>query len=645
MRPGFWKSAAWWSTCRPGCYTDCLPTLPNSTPLGADPSAPPASDAVIVVGRDGSIVEAYDVAVRLFGYSRDELLRMRVEDLIPTAHRAAHQAHRAAYEATPHLRQMGQTSPFPAVHRDGRQLLVEVALRAGDGRPGSTVTTAVIRDVTDREHVISEIGGDSNKLRALTAGAFDILWEASFHGADRGGTIQMFRDLGPDLGYDLGDLPRTISTERWLSLMPPEDAARLRETLRHSVETGEMFTAEYRIHTRSGGFAWFDVHGRPIEYRDGRPVKYLGAARNITERKQAEEELRRANEELRELKRQLEDENVQLVEEIGRVQGFDEIIGTSASLRHVLRQMEQVAQSNASVIITGETGTGKELVAHGIHRSSPRRRAAMVTLNCAALPPTLIESELFGHEKGAFTGASVRRVGRFELAHRGTIFLDEIGDLPLDLQAKLLRVLESGDCQRVGSSETFKVDVRVLAATNRPLEQEIEKGTFRLDLFYRLSVFPIHIPPLRERREDIPLLASYLVEKKAARMGKVFNRIPRDVLDQLSQYDWPGNVRELENVIERAVILSPGPVLTLADTPGSVPGGRPANHAGAPSEDDGHDWTLEQAERDHIIRVCTACGWKVKGPGGAADKLGLNASTLYFRMKKLGIVRPDERRS
>ena len=613
--------------------------------MSLGPSAALASDAVIVVDRDGCIVEGNDVAVRLFGHSRDELLRMQIEDLMPAASRAAHRAHRAGYAATPRLRGMDQAFPFPAVHRDGRQLLVEVVLRGGDGMLGSTPTTVVIRDVTDRERIIAEIGGDSNKLRALMAGAFDILWEASLHGADGGGTIQMFRDLGPDLGYDLGDLPRTISTERWLALMPPEDAERLRGTLLHSLETGEMFTAEYRIHTRSGGSVWFEVHGRPVEYRDGRPVKYLGAARNITERKQAEEELRRANEELRELKRHLEDENVQLVEEIGRVQGFDEIIGTSASLRLVLRQIEQVAPSNASVIITGETGTGKELVAHGIHRSSPRRHAAMVSLNCAALPPTLIESELFGHEKGAFTGASARRLGRFELAHRGTIFLDEIGDLPLDLQAKLLRVLESGDCQRVGSSETFKVDVRVLAATNRQLEQEVEKGTFRLDLFYRLSVFPIHIPPLRERREDIPLLVSYLVEKKAARSGKVIRRIPRDVLDQLSQYDWPGNVRELENVIERAVILSPGPVLTLADALGAVPGGRPANHAGAPSGDDGHDWTLEQAERDHIIRVCTACGWKIKGSGGAAERLGLNASTLYFRMKKLGIARPEERRS
>ena len=292
----------------------------------------------------------------------------------------------------------------------------------------------------------------------------------------------------------------------------------------------------YRMRTKSGGAAWFEHHGQPVEFRDGKPVKFLCAARNITAHKQAEAALRLANEELSRLKRQLEDENVALVEEIERVQGFDEIVGASAGLNRVLRQVEQVAPSDASVLITGETGTGKELIAHAIHKSSPRRRQALVTINCAALPPTLIESELFGHERGSFTGASARRVGRFELANRGTIFLDEIGDLPLDLQSKLLRVLESGECQRIGSSETFRVDVRVLAATNRQLEHEIERGAFRLDLFYRLSVFPIEVPPLRERREDIPALVTYLVRKKAARIGKVIDRVPREVIDRLTQY-------------------------------------------------------------------------------------------------------------
>ena len=597
----------------------------------------------IVVDRNGSIVEANHVAGRMFGCRADELLGLSVEALVPASRREAHAAQRDAWAGGARDRKMGEARPFPAVRRDGTELQVEIGLTPGTDAEGRPVTTAVIRDVTARERVIAEIGGDRDRLRALMTGAFDLLWEATFDGPDGACTLQFFRDLGPDLGYELGEFPRTFELSRWLALMPDEDAARFGAVCARARESGGRVMTEYRLRTKTGGIAWFEYHAQPVAFAGGTPVKYLGASRNITRRRQAEEQLRLANEQLRQLKTQLEDENVLLAQEIERVQGFDEIVGSSASLHQVLRQIGQVAQSNSSVLITGETGTGKELVAHAIHRASPRSRAPMVTLNCAALPPTLIESELFGHERGAFTGATARRVGRFELAHRGTIFLDEIGDLPLDLQAKLLRVLESGDCQRVGASDTFRVDVRVIAATNRQLEQEIEKGAFRLDLFYRLSVFPIHLPPLRERREDIPLLVAYLVQKKAAKYAKSIDRVPRDVLDELTQYDWPGNVRELENVVERAVILSPGPVLTLGE---AVRGRADRRSAGPPDAmpgDDRSTWTLEQAERDHIVRVCTACGWKIKGAGGAAERLGLNASTLYFRLKKLGISRPDER--
>ena len=601
------------------------------------------SDAVIVVDRTGSIIDANQVAGRMFGCSQEELLGLSVEELMPASLREAHAARREARAADPGDRKMGQARPFRALRRDGTELLVEIALTSGTDARGCSVTTAVITDVTARERIIAEIGGDRDRLRALTTGAFDLLWEATFTGVEGEGALQFFRDLGPDLGYELGEFPQSLTLSQWLAQMPEEDAARFKEVCTRARETGGRMMTEYRVRTKTGGLAWFEHHAQPVEFVDRTPVKYLGASRNITKRKQAEEQLRLANEQLRQLKARLEDENVLLAQEIERVQGFDEIVGTSASLHQVLRQIAQVAQSDSSVLITGETGTGKELVAHAIHRSSPRSRAPMVTLNCAALPPTLIESELFGHERGAFTGAFVRRVGRFELAHRGTIFLDEIGDLPMDLQAKLLRVLESGECQRVGASETFRVDVRVVAATNRQLEQEIEKGTFRLDLFYRLSVFPIHLPPLRERREDIPVLVAYLVQKKAAKYGKVIDRVPRDVLDELTQYDWPGNVRELENVIERAVILSPGTVLTLGDAVRGVSDRRSATQTNASPGDDRSNWTLEQAERDHIMRVCTACDWKIKGAGGAAERLGLNASTLYFRLKKLGISRPDER--
>ena len=600
------------------------------------------SDAVIVVDRNGSIIEANHVAGRMFACGPEELLGLPVEELMPASLREAHAARRDAWTGGARDRKMGEAQPFPGVRRDGTELQLEIGLTPGTDAEGRPVTTAVIRDVTAREAVIAEIGGDRDRLRALMTGAFDLLWEATFTGPDGACTIHFFRDLGPDLGYELGEFPRTFELSRWLARMPEEDAARFGEVCARARESGGRMMTEYRLRTKTGGVAWFEYHAQPVEFAGGTAVKYLGASRNITARKLAEEQLRLANAQLRQMKARLEDENVLLAQEIERVQGFDDIVGTSASLHQVLRQVGQVAQSESSVLITGETGTGKELVAHAIHRSSPRSRAPMVTLNCAALPPTLIESELFGHERGAFTGASVRRVGRFELAHRGTIFLDEIGDLPLDLQAKLLRVLESGDCQRVGASESFKVDVRVIAATNRQLEQEIERGAFRLDLFYRLSVFPIHLPPLRERREDIPPLVAYLVRKKAAKNGKVIDRIPRDVLDELAQYDWPGNVRELENVIERAVILSDGPVLTLGEAVRGTSRHGPAGQQDAAQGQDRSAWTLVEAERDHIVRVCTACGWRIKGPGGAAERLGLNASTLYFRLKKLGITRPRE---
>jgi formate hydrogenlyase transcriptional activator len=337
--------------------------------------------------------------------------------------------------------------------------------------------------------------------------------------------------------------------------------------------------------------------------------------------------------------------NLALRAEIESVHPPAEVVGKSMALKRVLQEVDQVAGTNAPVLITGETGTGKELVARAIHRVSPRRERPLVTVNCAALAPTLVESELFGHEKGAFTGAGARRLGRFERADRGTILLDEVGELAPAVQAKLLRVLQMGEFERVGSSETVRVDVRVIAATNRDLEREVKRGRFRQDLYYRLCVFPIHVPPLRERREDIPLLVAYLVEKKGAVLGKRVERIPRQTMEVLTAYEWPGNVRELENVIERALILSRGsaPVADTAfvglvgDRAATVSTARPAAPADATAT------TLAKADHAHILRVCEACGWRIKGPGAAAERLGLNPSTLYFRMKKLGIKRPSGR--
>jgi formate hydrogenlyase transcriptional activator len=339
-----------------------------------------------------------------------------------------------------------------------------------------------------------------------------------------------------------------------------------------------------------------------------------------------------AYDQIRYLKDQLEHENVYLREEISASVDFKELVGESPALQKTLKAIEKVAPTDSTVLITGETGTGKELVAQAIQQLSPRKDKPLVKVNCAALPPTLIESELFGHEKGAFTGAIARKVGRFELANHGTIFLDEVGEIPLDLQAKLLHVLEAQELERVGGNQTIKLNVRVLAATNMNLEQAVKAGTFRADLYYRLKVFPIRIPPLRERRDDIPMLARHFVKKHSTLHRKTVTRIGTAALQALTSYAWPGNVRELEHMIERAVILTQGPVLTVEEL----------GSDGSPSSDRSAQGpkTLAEAERAHILDVLNQTNWVVAGANGAAARLGMKRSTLQHRMRKLGIQKP-----
>jgi len=336
--------------------------------------------------------------------------------------------------------------------------------------------------------------------------------------------------------------------------------------------------------------------------------------------------------EIRSLKDKLAEERVYLRDEVRNERNFEEVVGKSTVLRRVLRNAETVAPTDSTVLIYGETGTGKELIARAIHNLSPRRSKAFVKLNCAAIPTGLLESELFGHEKGAFTGAIAQRIGRFELADGGTIFLDEVGEIPLDLQTKLLRVLQEREFERLGSGRTLRTDARLIAATNRDLAALVEEKRFRADLFYRLNVFPVHMPPLHERPEDIPLLVRHFVEHYARRMKRAIETIPSETMEVLTRYRWPGNVRELQNLMERAVILSPGSVLhvPLADLDVRATGGQPRGPA----------QTLEEAERAHIVATLTDTNWVVAGARGAAARLGMNRSTLQFRMKKLGIMRP-----
>ena len=346
--------------------------------------------------------------------------------------------------------------------------------------------------------------------------------------------------------------------------------------------------------------------------------------------------LKQAFSEIQALKKRLVIENETLRQEVEVLYADDELIGKSHVFRTAIHQAEQVAPTDSTVLLLGETGTGKGLIARRIHEQSGRSQRPMITVNCAALPSTLIESELFGHEKGAFTGAMTQKLGRFELADGGTIFLDEVGDLPTELQAKLLRVLQDQEFERLGSSTTRTVDVRVIAATNRDLDQLIEQGAFRADLYYRLGVFPIRAPALRERHGDIPLLVWFFISELQHRLGKNFDEVSANAMATLSDYDWPGNVRELKNIIERAMILSPSSVLQLGDWFSSqyevkVVSVRPHERAGE---------TIEEIERAHIEKVLAACDWKIRGEDGAAEHLGLKRTTLQSRMKKLGIERP-----
>jgi formate hydrogenlyase transcriptional activator len=341
-------------------------------------------------------------------------------------------------------------------------------------------------------------------------------------------------------------------------------------------------------------------------------------------------DLNKALVEVEGLKDQLQAENVYLKEEIKQSKNPDDIISQSKIFEKILNKIRQVAPTNSTVLINGESGTGKELLARAVHHLSNRKNKPIIKLNCAALPASLIESELFGHEKGAFTGATAQKSGRFELADGGTLFLDEIGEMPLELQPKLLRVLQEGEFERVGSTKTLKVNVRIIAATNRDLEKEIAEGRFREDLYYRLNVFPVSSIPLRERKEDIALLVKHFCLKHGADQGKVIDQVPQKVIDALMAYHWPGNIRELENVVERSIIMSPGRTLTLDDW-------SPRKPAIAPK---GSLMTMEECEREHIIFVLNKTNWKVSGSNGAAQILDMVPTTLDSRMRKLGIKRP-----
>ena len=428
-----------------------------------------------------------------------------------------------------------------------------------------------------------------------------------------------------------------LNLQRFLACLHSEDRERVNKVIQEAFQFGSDFREEYRVVHPGGSEYWICATGK-FQFGDsGVLERMMGASLNITGIRRTQRELERANNELktaleenRRLKDRLQQENIYLRHEISERQR-SQIVNGSAAMRLILTQIRQVAPTPASVLIMGETGTGKELVATAIHEASPRKDRAMIRVNCAAIPAALIESELFGREKGAYTGALSKQIGRFELADGSTLFLDEVTELPMDAQSKLLRVLQEKQIERLGNPKSIKVDVRVIAATNRNLSLEVAEGRFREDLYYRLNVFPILVPPLRDRREDIPKLVDTFIQEFAKAMDKAINGVAKTSLQMLCKYDWPGNIRELRNVIERAVILANGPILKVALPTDILATAMPPKSSQA---------SLAEAERNHIVQVLEACGWRVRGQGGAAEILRINPSTLESRMKKLGIRRP-----
>ena len=472
--------------------------------------------------------------------------------------------------------------------------------------------------IEERRQHTSMLGESEARFRSMADGAPVLIWMS---GPDKLCTFfnKSWLDFtGRTLEEELGD--------GWLAGVHADDRERCLETYVSAFDARRDFTMEYRLRRHDGQYRWLLDRGVPRVGSNGIFQGYVGSADDVTE-------LRRATAEIRDLKDRLELENAYLRHEITVSHAHEGIVGESPAIKSVLSQVEQVAGTDATVLILGETGVGKELVARAIHRLSARHGRALVKVNCAALPATLIESELFGREKGAFTGALTRQAGRFEVADGSTLFLDEIGELPLELQAKLLRVLQEGEFERLGSSTTRKVDVRVIAASNRDLGAAVREGAFRADLYYRLGVFPIDVPPLRLRRDDIPLLVWFFLGELGRPLRKTIERVPPSAMNRLVAYEWPGNVRELRNVLERALIVSPGSALILDE---SFDASRRVADAPVGPPEEG---TLEHVERDHILRVLEQCAWRIRGTGNAAERLGLNASTLYSRMKKLKIER------
>jgi chemotaxis protein methyltransferase CheR len=557
----------------------------------------------------------------LFGYREKELLGRKTKILYADSEDFAKQGSiRFNQNAVQRL------TPYEVEYcrKDGTVFLSETVGSVIEDEKGNKIGfLALIRDITSRRHTEEKLRELENKYRTVADFTYD--WEiwVNLDGS--------FRYVSPSCeritGYTVTQFMEQPGLLR--KIVVPDDRPIWDKHHRETGKECKLREIQFRITRKDGEISWIESACMPVLGKGNELLGCRASNRDITKRKRIEKELHLAFTEIERYKEQLEAESAYLSEEIALACNFDNIIGCSNALQYVIFKIDQIAATDTSVLILGETGTGKELIARAIHKNSLRNERPMLKIDCTALPANLIESELFGHERGAFTDAHAKRIGRFEAAHGATIFLDEIGEMPLEMQAKLLRVLQDGEFERIGSTKTTQVDVRVIAATNRNLEQDVNDGLFRKDLWYRLNVFPITAPPLRDRLEDIPLLVTYFMEIFARKQGKNITVIPQKAISKLQQYSWPGNVRELENVIERAVINSSGNRLQLAD------------ELTVQKEMEPTFKSMEEVERDHIVRVLEQTNWKVSGQNSAAEILKLNRSTLRARMKKLHISKPS----
>ncbi|MBD3258139.1 PAS domain S-box protein, partial [candidate division GN15 bacterium] len=528
------------------------------------------------------------------------------------------------------------------LHIDGTELDIMLSSMPIDAHHLDRGFICVAQDVTELRRTERRAAQTHERFRAIFECA-----NAGIVMVDRDGKV-----LQANHAYQrmIGFEPGEVIGMNVIEFTHPDDIELTREHLmRVAVEGGPPSNYEKTYLRPDGTELPVSVTSSSVRDDSGNVEGAMAVVIDITAQRETQSALELAMEELQVLKDHLEEENIYLKEEITDSRGSDEIIGEDPALQVVLTRVHQVARTNATVLITGETGTGKELVARAIHRQSKRRKAPMIRVNCASIPRDLFESEFFGHVRGSFTGAVADRTGRFQLADGGTLLLDEVGEIPLELQSKLLRVLQEGEYERIGEEHTRRADVRVIAATNRDIEAEVREGRFREDLFYRLSVFPIEVPPLRERLSDVPALAQRFLEQSCRRIGVPERELTEDILRRLQAYDWPGNVRELQNVIERAIIASPADRLIIpqlgADGEERLPApGRSTlrlkHHETVVSEED-----MRQIEKQNIVTALRHTDWRVAGADGAAELLGIHPSTLYSRIKALGIERPSEGKS